>query len=69
MTDRTISTIENLIELDEDAWIEVVNGELVETDMSAAGYMHTLVIENPYNMLRPFVYGNKLGRVHIDGLT
>lgn len=62
-------TVEDLMNFDEDRWIEVVNGELVETDMSAASYLHSIVIDNLYNILKPFTRANKLGRVFGDGLT
>jgi Uma2 family endonuclease len=71
MTDEAkIAITENdLLAFHEDKWIEVVDGELIESDMSAASFMHVIVIDNLYNLLRPIVKRQKLGRVHTDGLT
>jgi len=72
MTDIPVQvgvTENELMSLSEDEWWEVVDGELVKTDMGAAGYFHVIVIDNFYDILKPFVRANKLGRVQTDGLT
>lgn len=51
-----------------DAWVEVVNGELVEVDTNMMGFLHTIVIHSLYDKLKPFVKLHKLGYVHGDGL-
>lgn len=62
-------TVDDLMQLDEDRWFEVVDGQLVETDMAAAGFLHIHVIINIYELLKPHVRKNRLGRVFPDGLT
>jgi Uma2 family endonuclease len=54
---------------DEDRWIEIVDGEIVEQDRMAAGNLHLIIIDNLYDVLKPFVKANKLGMVHTDGFT
>lgn len=49
-------------------WFEVVNGEWVEIDTNMMGFLHTVVIHNLYDILKPFVKTNDLGYVHGDGL-
>lgn len=62
-------SLEHLSQMGEDKWIEVANGEIVETDMSAASYLHAIIIDNVYGHLRKYVKSNQLGRVFGDGLT
>ena len=72
MTDTQVRgrvSVDDLVRLGEDAWVEVVDGELVKTDMSAAGHMHVIFVENLFRLLDSFVRSDKLGRVHTDGLT
>src|SRR5688572_17100862 len=52
----------------ENEWAEVIDGVLVETETDMMGLLHTIVIHNLYDRLRPFVKANKLGYVHGDGL-
>lgn len=60
-------TMDDLVALG-DAWVEVVDGRLVEIDMSA-GLFHNQVVVNAEMILRQFVREHKLGSVHTDGLT
>ena len=62
-------SIEDLLQLDEDQRWEVVDGQLVEVDMSAAGFLHVIVIDNLYDRLKPHVKAHNLGRVQTDGLS
>lgn len=48
--------------------LEVVEGVIVEEDEDTMTYVHVLVIENLFLILRVFVNDRKLGRVHIDGV-
>jgi Uma2 family endonuclease len=66
---KTPITIDDLVNMDEDQWIEVSNGEIVETDMSAASYLHAIINDNVYGLLRTYVKSKHLGRVFGDGLT
>lgn len=59
---------QDLLQLDEDKRFEVVDGIIVENGM-AAGFNHVLVIDNLYDILKPFAKKHKLGRVHTDSLT
>jgi hypothetical protein len=52
----------------EHEWCEVVNGEWVEIDTDMMGFLHTVVIHNLYDILKPFVKTSDLGYVHGDGL-
>jgi len=47
---------------------EVINGELVETDTDMMGLLHTIVVDNIYDRLKPHAKTNKLGLVHTDGV-
>lgn len=64
---KTRITIDDLARMD-DEWVEVINGELVEADTDMMGILHTLVIHNLYDFLKPFVKTRQLGYVHTDGL-
>ncbi len=66
---QSIITLEDVMHFNDDEWIEVVDGELVKTDMSAAGFLQVIVVDNLYEILKPFARANKLGRVQTDGLT
>ena len=72
MTDSPIAqkviTLDDLMQLDEDKRIEIVDGEPVNTPMTA-GFAHVILIDNLYDILKPYVKANKLGRVQTDGLT
>jgi Uma2 family endonuclease len=72
MTDSTPAqdsiTLDDLMQLDEDKRYEVVDGQLIEAPMTA-GFAHVIVIDNLYDILKPYVKANKLGRVQTDGLT
>ncbi len=67
MTDQTRMRV-TVDDLMNDAWVEVINGELVEIDTDMMGFTHTLVIHNTYDILKPFARRNDLGYVHGDGL-
>jgi Uma2 family endonuclease len=54
---------------EEDRWIEIVDGEIVEQDQMAAGFLHGIIIDNLFRILDPFVRENQLGRVQTDGIT
>lgn len=47
--------------------IEVTNGQPIEVrrDMT---YLHQYIVENAYDLLKPYVTAKKLGRVHTAGL-
>jgi Uma2 family endonuclease len=49
-------------------WVEVVDGEVVEVEMTT-GFIHGVIINNLYDLIKPFVVENKLGRVFGDGVT
>lgn len=53
---------------DEDRWLEVVDGQMVERRMTA-GFTHALIVDNVLNALKPYVSQHQLGRVFGDGLT
>ena len=72
MTDageKTRITVEDLMAFDEDRWIEIVDGEIVEQDQMAAGFLHSITIGNLYDVLKPYIKANKIGQVFGDGLT
>lgn len=58
-------TIEQLLT---DKRCEVVDGTFIEVTMSP-GYLHSIIIHNLYDLLKPVVKRHKLGRVFTDGLT
>jgi Uma2 family endonuclease len=47
---------------------EVVGGEWVEIDTDMMTFIHVVVIDNLYDMLKPFVKEHQLGFVHTDGM-
>jgi len=49
--------------------VEVVQGELNEVDMSAAGLEHMFITNNVYDLIKPYVDAHRLGFVHTNGLT
>lgn len=61
-------TEDDLLQLDEDKWYEVVDGQLIE-GVEIGGLTHVIVIDNLFWLLRPFVRQHHLGRVHTDSLT
>lgn len=61
-------TIEDILQFDPDAHIEVIYGEVVPSPMSPS-YRHTVIIDNIYDLLSPFVKKQRLGRVHTDGIA
>jgi Uma2 family endonuclease len=70
MVEKVITTaipLDDLAQLDPEFQYEVVDGRLVEAAMSPS-YMHVLLIEALYDILKPFVKQHDLGRVHTDGL-
>ncbi|MEL6151285.1 MAG: Uma2 family endonuclease [Chloroflexota bacterium] len=62
-------TLHDYMALGEDTWAEVVNGEIVVTDMSAASFTHSLVIDNILDLLKTHARKHNLGVVLGDGLT
>ncbi len=64
---KTRITEDELIRMG-DAWVEVVDGELVEIDTNTMTLLHAIVIDNLAEILRPVIRANKLGLVHGDGL-
>ena len=72
MTDageKTRITVEDLMAFDEDRWIEIVDGEIVEQGQMTEGYLHIIIITNLYDVLKEYVKANKLGQVFGDGLS
>lgn len=66
-TQKKAITEEDLLHLSaREQWIEVVNGEAVP--MSAAGFLHGIVINNVFRILDAFVLSNNLGYVFGDGI-
>jgi Uma2 family endonuclease len=65
---QTGVTLEALQALGEDRWAEVVNGEIREVAMTA-GFNHVTIIDNLYDILKPFAKQNHLGMVRTDGLN
>jgi Uma2 family endonuclease len=61
-------SLEEFKQLPADERFEVVNGELVEKQMTAS-FQHINVISNVYDTLRPFAKVNGLGQVYGDGLS
>jgi Uma2 family endonuclease len=59
-------TEDELMALDEDARVEIIDGEVV--DMNPVGGEHHDITGNVYDVLKPFVRTRKLGRVYMDGL-
>jgi Uma2 family endonuclease len=72
-TGSKLITAMDLMGLGSNVWAEVVNGELIIQDrtamMGAAGFLHVTVIDNIYDLLKPFVKAGQLGYVLTDGLT
>ena len=68
-TTQTAITDEMLLQHDPDARVEVIDGLLIEVDMPAAGILHVIIINNLYDILKPFSTAHKLGFVHTDSLS
>jgi Uma2 family endonuclease len=69
VTDQVVTRItqEDLQRLDaEDKWVEVVDGEIVEGEHEVT-FLHLIIIQNLYDILKPYVAANKLGSVFMDG--
>jgi Uma2 family endonuclease len=47
---------------------EVVSGTLVEVDADGTGFLHTFIIGNLIEQVKPFVHENGLGIFHSDGV-
>jgi Uma2 family endonuclease len=47
---------------------EVIYGQLVEIDTDMMGLLHTIVIDNVYDLIKPVVKEQGLGLVHTDGV-
>lgn len=65
---KTGVTLQDLMNLAEDEWVEVSKGEPIKLDMGGAGFLHKVVADNLQDILKPFAKQNKLGRVFSDGL-
>ena len=64
---RTIITQQDLQRLDaEEKWIEVEDGEIIESENNMT-FLHLIIIQNLYDLLKPFVTMHKLGTVYMDG--
>ena len=64
--EKTITADELLRRSAGDQWFEVVEGELVP--VPAAGFLHVLVVDNIYDLLKPYIKKHDLGYVVTDGL-
>jgi Uma2 family endonuclease len=65
--EQTIITPEDLRRLDTDeAWMEVDDGSIIESERDMT-WLHVLIIQNLYNLLRPYVSQHQLGWVLMDG--
>ena len=64
--EQTAITLEDLLNLGEDARVEVINGVIVE--MAPVGGLHHVVTGNIYDPLKTIVNDNNLGAVFMDGL-
>ncbi|MEM6283505.1 MAG: Uma2 family endonuclease [Chloroflexota bacterium] len=64
---RTGITLDELVSMG-DEWVEIIDGERVQLNM-AAGLQHNHIAVNVHSVLKDFVRANKLGSVHMDGLT
>ncbi|MEM6283723.1 MAG: Uma2 family endonuclease [Chloroflexota bacterium] len=60
--------VEQYILLDEDKFYEVVDGRIVEGEVTA-GFNHLLVSDNLYDMVKHHVRKNRLGYFFTDGLN
>jgi len=64
---KTLITQADLLRLDaEDKWIEVEDGEIVESENNVT-FLHLIIIQNLYDILKPFVKTHTLGRIYMDG--
>lgn len=52
-----------------DYCVEVVRGQLNEVNMSTVGLEHMFIMNNVYDLIKPFVESHRLGFVHTNGLT
>ncbi len=70
MTDKieNIITDEDWLETDPDQRIEIVEGEFIAEDEESMTYLHVIVIDNLYDLLKLFVRTKQLGRVQTDGI-
>jgi len=59
-------SVDELLRLASDRWIEIVNGEIVE--MAPNGVGHHRVTGNIYRILDAYVLTNDVGEVFMDGL-
>jgi Uma2 family endonuclease len=65
---RIAVTLEDLQKLDaEDQWVEVEDGEIIAREEHVT-FLHVIIIQNLYSILKPFVKLHKLGTVYIDGV-
>lgn len=78
-TTPTRLTVDDLLRLGSDVWVEVVNGALVigwpegrvqgaNHSMGPVGFLHGLIAGNVYDVIKPFVMVHKLGYVQGDGV-
>ncbi len=62
-------SLSDYMALGEDAWAEVIDGEVIRRDMSAVSFRHTVVIDNVLDVLKAHVRKHDAGVVFGDGLT
>lgn len=65
--ERTFISLDDLLEMGEDARVEIINGEIVP--MAAAGVLHQIIIGNIYRPLDSYTQQHEVGTVFTDGLT
>lgn len=65
---QPVITQTELLELDAQGLdVEVVDGLILESEITVT-HLHQVVIENLYDLLKPYAKTRKLGLVHSDGL-
>jgi Uma2 family endonuclease len=65
---KTVISLDDLQRLDaEDRWIEVEDGEIIESENHVT-FLHLIIIQNLFRILDPFVRTNKLGTIYMDGV-
>jgi len=65
--ETSVISAEDLRRLDTDeAWMEVDDGSIIESERDMT-WLHVLIIQNLYDLLRPYVSQHQLGWVLMDG--
>ncbi len=62
----TAVTLDELMALGPDVWVEVINGEIVE--MSPSGGLHHVIAGNVFRILDSYVQAKGIGTIFMDGL-